>query len=395
MPPWHGGGREFKSHPVHHSHFVDVSSQNRKEISIQNIVQGGCVLVGQRMSRISRKRVAMIGILVLVLVSSTMILLDVFPPFYEQSHEMPLPGVPVQNTPFAGLISDTADSVFLPAGPVVSTNNGVKMTIVEKINEPVISQEEAEQIGIDYFSQFPYMSNVTLEPDPFWNELRDNPYYSLRYSVGQYEFYAGVNAMTGRVIAISPHWSVLMQYNTSTDSSILSLEAIEDKACNFLERNNYTLSSNARVEGPTLEQDTILHNFPAYRLRFFCAINGCLIRRNGLSMLLSIKSGVVISFFYHWRNVTQIPVENVVSAIQAERTAKSYLRETLQAVDFDITSSSLEFYVIDSYPIVTFQLCWVIDISHEQYGTIVIDAIDLEVLCIFQYGWTDELAPCH
>lgn len=341
--------------------------------------------MGQRMLGISTKRVAVVGILVLILVSSTMLLLYVFPTFYEKSHEKPLPGVPVQNTTFAGLINDTADSVFLLAGPVVSTNNSVKMTIVEKINQPVISQEEAEQIGIDYFSQFPYMSNVTLEPDPFWNELRDNPYYSLRYFVGQYEFYAGVNAITGRVIAISPHWSVLMQYNTSTDSSILSLEAIEDKAYNYLERNNYSLSSNARVEGPTLEQDTILHNFPAYRLKFFCAINGCLIRGNGLSMLLSIKSGIVISFSYHWRNVTQIPVENVVSVIQAERTAKSYLRETLHAVDFDITSSSLQFYVIDSYPIVIFQLCWVIDISHELYGSIVIDAIDLEVLRVSQY----------
>lgn len=340
--------------------------------------------MGQRMSGISMKRLAVVAILVLVLVSSTMILLDIFPTFHERSHETPLPGVPVQNTTFAGLISDTADSVFLPAGPVVSTNNSVKMTIVEEINQPVISQEEAEQIGIDYFAQFPYMSNVTLEPDPFWNELHDKPYYSLRYFVGQYGFYAGVNAITGRVIAISPHWSVLMQYNTSTDSSILSLEAIEDKAYNFLERNNYTLSSNARVESPTLEQDTILHNFPAYRLRFSCAINGCLIRGNGLSMLLSIKSGVVIRFYYHWRNVTQIPVENVVSAIQAERTAKSYLRETLHAVDFDITSSSLQFYDIASYPIVIFQLCWVIDIGHEVYGSIVMNAIDLEVICVFQ-----------
>jgi len=33
------GSRISESHPVHHSHFVDVFSQNRKEISIQSIVE--------------------------------------------------------------------------------------------------------------------------------------------------------------------------------------------------------------------------------------------------------------------------------------------------------------------------------------------------------------------
>ena len=345
------------------------------------------------MSGISLKRVALVSILAFVLVFSTVILLGVFPALYETSHEITLSGVPIQNTTFAGLISDTADPVFLPAGPLVSNSGGVTMTIEEQIDHPLISREEAEQIGIDYFCQFPYMSNVTLNPDAFWNELRDKPYYSLRYSVGQYEFYAGVNAMTGRVVGFSPHWSVLMQFNTSVDSSILSLEAIEEKAYDFLVYNNYTLSSNMRVKGPTLEIDTVLHNFPAYRLGFLCAINGCLIQGNYLSMLLSIKSGEVIRFSYHWRNVTQIPVEHVVSAIQAERAARSHLSGTLHAVDFDITSSSLQFYTIHSYPVVIFQLCWVIDISHEQYGSIIIDATDLEVLAVSQYGLAEELVP--
>lgn len=351
--------------------------------------------MSQVVSRISTKRVAAVGAFVLVLLISPIILLDVLPASYEESHEMPLPGVPVQDTTFAGLVSDTADSVCLPAGPVVSKISSVTMTIVEKIDQPVISKEEAEQIGIACFSQFPYMSNVTLEPDDFWNELRDKPYYSLRYFVGQYEFYAGVNAMTGRVISIHPHWSVLMQYNTSVDSSIMSSEEIEEKAYDFLEQNNYTLSRNARVEGPTLKNDTILHGFPAYRLKFICAISGCLLQGNVLSMLLSVTSGVVIGFSYHWRNVTQIPVENAVSASQAERTAESHLSGTLHVIDFDITSSSLQFYVIQPYPVVIFQLCWVIDIRHELYVSIVIDAIDLEVLAVSQYMLTEELAQFH
>jgi len=348
--------------------------------------------VGQSILGVSVKRVAIAGVLVLLLISSTMILAGIFPGFNAESHEIPLPGIPIQDTVFAGLISDTADPVFLPAGPVVSTNDGVEMTIVEEIDQPVISQEEAEQIGIDYFSQFSYMSNITLEPDSFWNELRDKPYYSLRYFVGQYEFYAGVHAMTGRVIAVSPHWSVLMQYNTSVDSSIMSSEAIEGKAYAFLEQNNYTLSSYARVEGPKLENDTVLHDFPAYRLKFFCAISGCLVRGNAISMLLSVESGVVIGFSYHWRNMTQIPVQNIASAIQAENAATTYLRGTLNATDFDIISSSLQFFVIDSYPVLIFQLCWVIDIDHELIGPIIIDAKDLEVLAVFQLGWLNN---CH
>ncbi|MHA1906811.1 MAG: hypothetical protein ACW98Y_05930 [Candidatus Thorarchaeota archaeon] len=343
-------------------------------------------MVGQRPSRIVKKRVTAIVILSLIIVSSVVVLGTILPTFLMGSHELPPSGTPVLNTTFAGLVSDTADPVFLPAGPIQSNNDCVQMTIVlNYLNQPVITLEEAEQIVLDYFSQFPYMSDVTLEPDPVWNRLADEPYYTLRYFVGQYEFYACVNAITGRVMGISPHWSVLMQYNTTIDSTILSLEEIEERAYDFLEQNNYTLSSNARLEGPKLENNTILSNFPAYHLKFICVINGCMVQSNYLSMFLDIKSGTVIDFFYHWRNVTCIPVEKVVPAIEAEKAALFHLSENLHAFDFNINSSSLQFRVIDSWPILKFQLCWVIDISHDQYGPIIINAIDLEILGVYQY----------
>ncbi|MGY5881516.1 MAG: hypothetical protein RTV31_14790 [Candidatus Thorarchaeota archaeon] len=340
-------------------------------------------MTSQSISRILTKRVAVVGISLLLLLSLAVVLIDVFPTSDKESHEKPLPGVPIQDTVFAGLVSNESDPVFLPAGPILSENNSVKMTIEDSVSEPKVSKAEAEQIGIDFIHQFPYMMNVTLEPDAFWNELRDKPYYSLRYFVGEYGFYAGVHAMTGRVISISPHWSVLLQYNTSVESSILSLQEVEEKAYEFLEYNNYTLSKYVRVVGPILEEDTILKDFPSYSLNFLCAVNGCLVRGSGLSMLLSIKSGVVIDFMYVWRNVTQIPIANAVSAIQAERAANIYLNETLDVIDFNIISSSLQFYTIQSYPDVIFQLCWVVDISHELYGPLIINAIDLEVLAVY------------
>ena len=332
-----------------------------------------------------KKRVTVIAILSLIIVSSAVILGAILPTFLMGSHELPPSGIPVQNTTFAGLVSDAADPVFLPAAPIVSTNDSVKMTIIlDSLNQPVITLDAAEQIALGYFSQFPYMLNVILEPDPVWNRLADEPYYTLRYFVGQYEFYACVNAITGRVMGISPHWSVLMQYNTSIDSTISSLGEIEERAYEFLEQNNFTISSNARFEGPILENNTILDNFPAYHLKFSCVINGCLVQNNYLSMFLDVRSGIVIDFFYHWRNVTHIPVENILPSIEAERTTQIHLSVDLQAIAFDITSSRLQFCVVDSWPILRFQLCWVVDINHDRYRKIVLGALDLEILLVYQ-----------
>ncbi|MFW9953731.1 MAG: hypothetical protein ACFFD3_04180 [Candidatus Thorarchaeota archaeon] len=334
--------------------------------------------------KIVKRRIAMAAFLVVVIISSGIVVFGVLSTLYNESHEAPLPGIPIENTVFAGLANAAGDPAFLPAGPLISNYDSVTMNITEAIDQPIISQEEAEQIGANSFSQFPYMSGVTLEPDHFWNELRDNPYYSLRYFVGQYEFYAGVNALTGRVIVVSPHWSVLMQYNTSTESEVLSVEEIQECAYEFLEWNNYSLSSTARVETPVIEKDTILTNFPAYHLKFYCSVNGCLIPSNYLSMLLSIKTGVVMRFIYHWRNITHIPVENVVPALNAENVARAHLSQNLQASNFTIISSSLQFRKVTTWPILKLQLCWLIDIRHELYGPIVINALNLEVLQVGQ-----------
>jgi hypothetical protein len=325
------------------------------------------------------------AVLMVAIVSSMIVLSVVLQNLIEVSHEQPPSGIPVQETSFAGLTNEVADPAVLPGGQIVSDDDGVRMTIEYGIEQPIVSLAEAEQIGLEFFSRFPYMADVTLEPDPVWNRLADEGYFTLRYNVGQYEFYSAVNAMTGRVIGVSPHWSVLMQYNTSVDdASALSSEEIEAKAYGFLERNNYTIMDNARLEGPILEADTILTSFPAFRVRFISVINGCRIRGNSLSMLLDIRYGEVIEFWYHWRNITHIPVANVANSLDAERAARFHLSNVLEATGFAATSSRLEFRCLKSWPYAVFHLCWVIEIAHERYVTVEVDAVVLEVLSVWQ-----------
>lgn len=279
-------------------------------------------------------------------------------------------------------------STMLLGGDVVTNNQSVRMDVDYRGYTPNIVLEDAINNSIQFMSQFSYLSELHLTPDPVWNKLTDAPIYTLRFYPSEFEgaeIYTAVNAESGDIISISPGRRVVEHLKRSPENTnLLSKDDIETCAYEFLSANNYTLSPYMRYIEPTLVNDTTFIGFHVYRLYFICIMNDTRVMGNGLRLELDIQTGEVLLFSYRWIHVESIPTVDRITALSAERNAVHHLQINHEIVGLIVTSSSLRFEDIESYPTHKFWLCWYIEIQHEDVGYVLVNAINGKILAI---GW--------
>lgn len=299
----------------------------------------------------------------------------------QQTHEIKHGGTPIDQTRFASLVESEPCPVMYPGGPLIVTDYSVRMSLDYRLLTPILTLEESEAIALQFFSKFSYLSDLNLTPDPVWNTLVDNEYYTLRFNDETNEaVYAAVNAISGTIVSFGPTKYILSPLaKNPQDSQMLNQDEVEEITYGFLHDNNYTFSSSSRYDGPLLVDDRVFVGFWVYRLDFFCVINGSRVEGNGVTLEVDIETGEVLDFYYHWSDISSIPVENIISAGRAEQNTIRFFGEK-GATGIIVNKTQLWFYMINSYPIREYWLCWVVDVSHEQYGKAIVNAIGGEIL---------------
>lgn len=297
------------------------------------------------------------------------------------SHIVEHGGTPIEQTRFADLVDTELGPAMYPGAPLIVTDTAVRMSLDYRLLTPIITLNESLDIALQFLSEFSYLSGLNLTPDPVWNMLIDNEYYTLRFFHDQTETYAAVSAISGEIISFSPSRAILSPLaKTPQDSQMLNTEDVEDSAFDFLDDHNYTFSPHTRYEGPTLIDDRVFVGFWVYRLHFFCVINGSRVSGNGISLQLDIETGEVLHFIYRWSDILSVPVDNIMSAREAEQNTINFFVDEKGATALSVTKTQLWFYTVHSYPIREYWLCWLVEVEHQYYTMAIVNAIGGEVL---------------
>jgi hypothetical protein len=319
------------------------------------------------------------------------------------TNEVQLPGVPVETTAFSVLISDRPDPVMLPEGEYIKTGESFFMN-VNYDNLSRVSSTLAENSALDFLEKISYLKNENLTLDVEQSDITgfDNSLWRIQFLGGCVKVSVLVNALSGKVVSIEPVWQYQFPFNITSDiNRHLSRNALEQKAIQFLNDNNYTLTENARYFGPTLGNHYGFFDHDVYSLSFYNVIRGAVVwwkdsykgpldSMGPLSLALDPETGAILHFQYEWMHVSEIPIVKMIRPALAEQIAAEYISVNRNASP-QIQASILLFERIDAYPQSEFRLCWAV-YTNSNFGpmTIHIDALDGSVITFGGYIAVNE-----
>ena len=288
-------------------------------------------------------------------------------------------GVPIEDTAFAELISETPDPVVNPGGPILNTSNGVQMPI-DYSHYSTVDLQTANESARQFMSQHPLLADVDLSMDEVWTRL-DPTMWVLKYERNSMYVYMSVNAFSGKVRSFNIHWDYPSPYDREYNgTSPLSNSMIEGKGVEFFQKYNYSLNPLTRYVGPKIEHNLAIIDVEyVYSLRFINVINETLVLGNVVSLHLDLVTGEPVAFTYQWTHVPSIPVQNSITSSQAEEAALNYLARTEGSSAYRVMSSMRYFDSLwvegDDY-----KLVWAINVAGGNVGTVFVDAVSQEVV---------------
>ncbi|MGY5871661.1 MAG: hypothetical protein RTV72_05420 [Candidatus Thorarchaeota archaeon] len=284
-----------------------------------------------------------------------------------------LKGEPIIDTIFQDLVSQVPDAVMFPQYPIIETETSITMNSDYR-NLDFVNESLASSKALEFISHVWYLSECNFSKEISWTNLYDGN-WNFKFISSNISVYIGINAISGKVNDFVSSWedeNSPFILNTNEDNFANTTE-IEQLAFDFLERFNYTLSSDAQYVGPTLIEHKVFHH-DVFHISFFHVVNGTYIEHSAVHLDIDVEARAVLAFSYWWVNINALPIENIITTDRARDVAIDYLTGLMNVSEFDVQSTSLIFDRTWTPTGQEYRLSWKVFIESEYIGYIIINA---------------------
>lgn len=298
------------------------------------------------------------------------------------AYQLEFSGEPIEDTAFVNISSSDYNTAMLPGGDIMADDGGVRL-IMDYSNHEKINQTTAIESVLLFSKNLSYLEGRNVTLDTGWTLLGPTG-WTFRFLGTDFDIYAVVNAFTGIVKYFKTDWQGPSPYvRDFNGTNPMTQGEIEERALVFFQSYGFSLHESAMYQNPVVEYDISFLSHYVYSLRFFNVINETLILGNVVTLNLDIESGEMVGFSYSWTHIPNIPIHDSIERQEAEKVVENYINSLPTAVDFRI-DSSVRVFKNFKYSILDYHLTWAVSVTSERYGTIHVDAINQDILAVYE-----------